>query len=120
VPSCSGTDGSNPIPSSSESGANLTSPPQAAGCIDYRVGGTLLVKPDVLVRQPPRGSRFGSPLVLSRVHWVRPEFVADANFLTRTDDNLLRQVVCEGLRPRSSSAQRLSLIEAGATMPPSQ
>jgi hypothetical protein len=40
VPSCSGTDGSNPIPSSSESGANLTSPPQAAGCIDYRVGGT--------------------------------------------------------------------------------
>jgi bifunctional non-homologous end joining protein LigD len=22
---------------------------------------------------PPRGSRFGSPLVLSRVHWVRPE-----------------------------------------------
>src|SRR6266851_2137644 len=24
---------------------------------------------------PPRGSRFGSPLVLSRVHWVRPEMV---------------------------------------------
>jgi hypothetical protein len=58
--------------------------------------------------------------VLGRVHWVRPELVADAKFLTRTDDNLLRQVVCEGLRPRSSSAQRLSLIEAGATMPPSQ
>ena len=24
---------------------------------------------------PPRTSRFGSPLVLSRVHWVRPELV---------------------------------------------
>ena len=26
---------------------------------------------------PPRTSRFGSPLVLSRVHWVRPELVAE-------------------------------------------
>jgi ATP-dependent DNA ligase len=58
--------------------------------------------------------------VLSRVHWVRPELVAEVKFLTRSADNLLRQVVYEGLRPRSSSAQRLSLIEAGATMPPSQ
>ena len=71
-------------------------------------------------RQPPRASRFGSPLVLSRVHWVRSELVADAKFLTRTDDNLVRQVVYEGLRPRSSSAQRLSLIEVGATMRPSE
>ena len=55
-------------------------------------------------RQPPRASRFGSPLVLSRVHWVRPELVADVKFLTRTDDNLLRQVVYEGLRPRSEEA----------------
>jgi ATP-dependent DNA ligase len=47
---------------------------------------------------PPRGSRFGSPLVLSRVHWVRPELVAEVKFLTWTDDNLLRQVVYEGLR----------------------
>jgi ATP-dependent DNA ligase len=31
---------------------------------------------------PPRGSRFGSPLVLSRVHWVRPEVVAEVKFLT--------------------------------------
>ena len=28
-----------------------------------------------LAEQPPRGTRFGSPLVLSRVHWVRPEMV---------------------------------------------
>jgi hypothetical protein len=42
---------------------------------------------------PPRSTRFGSPLVLSRVHWVRPEL-----FLTWTEDNLLRQVVYEELR----------------------
>jgi DNA ligase D-like protein (predicted ligase) len=47
---------------------------------------------------PPRGSRFGSPLVLSRVHWVRPELVAEVKFLTWTEDNLLRQVVYERLR----------------------
>jgi ATP-dependent DNA ligase len=47
---------------------------------------------------PTRTNRFGSPLVLSRVHWVRPELVAEVKFLTWTDDNLLRQVVYEGLR----------------------
>jgi bifunctional non-homologous end joining protein LigD len=46
----------------------------------------------------PRGTRFGSPLVLSRVHWVRPELVAEVKFLAWTEDNLLRQVVYEGLR----------------------
>ena len=29
------------------------------------------------------------PLVLSRVHWVRPELVAEVKYLTWTDDNLL-------------------------------
>jgi DNA ligase D-like protein (predicted ligase) len=47
---------------------------------------------------PPRSTRFGSPLVLSRIHWVRPELVAEVKYLTWTDDNLLRQVVYEGLR----------------------
>jgi bifunctional non-homologous end joining protein LigD len=47
---------------------------------------------------PPRSTRFGSPLVLSRVHRVRPELVAEVKFLTWTEDNLLRQVVYEGLR----------------------
>ena len=46
---------------------------------------------------PPRSTRFGSPLVLSRVHWVRPVLVAEVKFLTWTEDNLLRQVVYEGL-----------------------
>src|SRR5712691_3421407 len=47
---------------------------------------------------PPRTSRFGSPLVLSRMHEVRPELVAEVKYLTWTDDNLLRQVVYEGQR----------------------
>jgi bifunctional non-homologous end joining protein LigD len=47
---------------------------------------------------PPRSTRFGSPLVLSRVHWVRPELLVEVKFLTWTEDNLLRQVVYEGLR----------------------
>ena len=47
---------------------------------------------------PPRTSRFGSPLELSRGHWVRPELVVEVNYLTWTRDNLLRQVVYMGLR----------------------
>jgi ATP-dependent DNA ligase len=47
---------------------------------------------------PPRTSRFGSPLVLSRVHWVRPVLVAEVTYLEWTDDGLLRQVVYQGLR----------------------
>ena len=47
---------------------------------------------------PPRNSRFGSPLELSRVHWVRPELVVEVKYLAWTGDNLLRQVVYEGLR----------------------
>ena len=33
-----------------------------------------------------------------RVHWVRPELVAEVKFLTWTEDRLLRQVVYQGLR----------------------
>jgi DNA ligase D-like protein (predicted ligase) len=54
---------------------------------------------------PPRDSRFGSPLVLSRVHWVRPELVAEVKYLTWTDDNLLRQVVSERLREDKPAAE---------------
>ena len=55
---------------------------------------------------PPPDSRFGSPLVLSRVHWVRPELVAEVKYLTWTDDNLLRQVVYELLVKSPVSARR--------------
>jgi ATP-dependent DNA ligase len=54
---------------------------------------------------PPRSNRFGSPLVLSRVHWARPELVVQVKFLTWTDDNLLRQVVYEGLREDKPAAE---------------
>jgi DNA ligase D-like protein (predicted ligase) len=47
---------------------------------------------------PPKSSRFGKPLVLSRVHWVRPELVAEVTYLDWTADGLLRHVVYEGLR----------------------
>src|SRR5271170_8221426 len=55
--------------------------------------------------RPPRSTRFGSPLVLSRVHWVRPELVAEVKYLTWTEDNLLRQVVYEGLREDKPAAE---------------
>jgi bifunctional non-homologous end joining protein LigD len=51
-----------------------------------------------LENPPPRSNRFGAPLVLTRVHWVRPELVAEVKYLAWTEDNLLRQVVYEGLR----------------------
>jgi bifunctional non-homologous end joining protein LigD len=47
---------------------------------------------------PPRTSRFGSPLVLSRVHWVQPKVVVEVTFLTWTAENLLRQVAYQGVR----------------------
>jgi ATP-dependent DNA ligase len=51
-----------------------------------------------LDQAPPRSNRFGSPLVLGQVHWVRPELVVEVKYLTWTDDHLLRQVVYQGLR----------------------
>jgi ATP-dependent DNA ligase len=65
-----------------------------------------LATPDMpLDVPPPRDSRFGSPLVLSRVHWVRPKLVAEVKYLTWTDDNLLRQVVYQGLREDKPAAE---------------
>jgi hypothetical protein len=51
-----------------------------------------------LAEPPPRDSRFGSPLKLSRVHWVRPQVVVEVTYLTWTKDNLLRQVSYQGQR----------------------
>ena len=47
---------------------------------------------------PSRKTRFGSPLILSRVHWVEPKLVAEITYLTWTADNLLRHTVYVGLR----------------------
>src|SRR3984885_15997501 len=46
----------------------------------------------------PRSTRFGSPLVLSRVHWVEQVLVAEITYLTWTADGLLRHTVYVGLR----------------------
>jgi ATP-dependent DNA ligase len=47
---------------------------------------------------PPRSTRFGSPLVLSRVPWVEAKLVAEITYLTWTADNLLHQTVYVGRR----------------------
>ena len=54
---------------------------------------------------PPRTTRFGSPLVLSRVHWVEPKLVAEITYLTWTADGLLRQTVYVGLREDKPAAE---------------
>ncbi|MBV8774262.1 MAG: non-homologous end-joining DNA ligase [Deltaproteobacteria bacterium] len=58
-----------------------------------------------LAEPPPRNSRFGSPLVLSRVHWVRPEMVVEVSYLTWTEERLLRQVVYLGERQDKPAAE---------------
>jgi ATP-dependent DNA ligase len=47
---------------------------------------------------PPLSTRFGSPLVLSRVHSVEPRLVCEITYLTWTADNLLP------MRPNGRSA----------------
>ena len=54
---------------------------------------------------PPRKTRFGSPLVLSRVHWVEPQLVAEITYLTWTGDGLLRHTVYVGLRSDKPARQ---------------
>ena len=55
--------------------------------------------------RPPRSTRFGSPLVLSRVHWVEPKLVAEITYLTWTGDGLLRHTVFVGLRSDQPESQ---------------
>ncbi len=50
-----------------------------------------------LAAPPPKNTR-GKPLVLSRVHWVRPKLVAEVTYLTWAPGGLLRHVVYQGLR----------------------
>jgi ATP-dependent DNA ligase len=61
---------------------------------------------------PRRDNRFGSPLVLGRVHWMRPELVAEVKYLTWTGDDLLRQVSTKACartsqRPRCAGLCRI-------------
>jgi DNA ligase D-like protein (predicted ligase) len=47
---------------------------------------------------PPRKTRFGGTLALSKVRWVKPELVAEITYLTWGDEGLLRHTVFVGLR----------------------
>lgn len=47
---------------------------------------------------PPTTSRFGQPLNLARVHWLKPELVCEVKFLGWTADAQLREVIFVGLR----------------------
>jgi bifunctional non-homologous end joining protein LigD len=73
-----------------------------------RLAGVLapLHVPKMPLAEPlPRDSRFGSPLKLSRVHWVRPEVVIGVTYLTWTEDNLLRQVSYQAQREDKPAMQ---------------
>jgi ATP-dependent DNA ligase len=73
-------------------------------------------KTSSLSAPPPRSTRFGSPLVLSRVHWVEPVLVAEITYLTWTADNLLRHTVYVGLRedkPADQVRREAAVILAG-------
>ena len=58
-----------------------------------------------LAAPPPRDNRFGSPLKLSRVHWVRPEVVVEVTYLTWTEGGLLRAVSYQGQREDKPARQ---------------
>ena len=70
-------------------------------------------KTSALSVPPPRSTRFGSPLVLSRVHWVEPTLVAEITYLTWTADNLLRHTVYVGLREDKPADQVRQETERG-------
>ena len=56
---------------------------------------------------PPKETRFGGKLALSRVHWVRRDLVAEITYLRWVEDGLLRHTVFvasnEDKRARSSA-----------------
>ena len=63
------------------------------------------------------GAAWERGAIVSRVHWVRLELVAEVKFLTWTDDNLLRQVVYEGLhedKPAAEVGRPMPYPKAGA------
>ena len=69
------------------------------------LGGVIPRKTSPLSAPPPRSTRFGSPLILSRVHWVEPKLVAEITYLTWTTDGLLRHTVYVGLREDKQADQ---------------
>jgi ATP-dependent DNA ligase len=89
----------------------LTKPPQRVADRPRRsqalhlTGGQHRRQPRALRDKVPRKTRFGSPLIMSRVHWVELKHVAEITYLTWTADNLLRQTVYVGLREDNPAEQ---------------
>jgi len=50
-----------------------------------------------LTEKPHTSGRFGKPLELDRVHWVKPELVVAVRYTDWTAENLLRHGVYQGL-----------------------
>jgi len=59
---------------------------------------------DAVSPSPRKTSHFGSPLELSRVHWVRPELVVQVKYVAWADQGFMRQVIYQGVRERHASA----------------
>ena len=72
-----------------------------------------------LDQPPPRETRFGSPLELSRVHWVRPKVVVEVAYLTWTEAGLLRAVSYQGQRTDKPAREVVLPHIAGETHPES-
>lgn len=79
----------------------------------YGILKPLEIKKMPLSEPPPRGGRFGSPLKLSEVTWVKPQFVAQVRYLTWTADGLMRQVVYLGLREDKPAREVVRARPAG-------
>ena len=62
---------------------------------------------------PPRDNRFGSPLKLSKVHWVRPVEVVEVTYLAWTEGGLLRAVLYQGQREDKPARQVMRSIPHG-------
>ncbi|MBY0318590.1 MAG: hypothetical protein K2X72_07680 [Reyranella sp.] len=78
-----------------------------------RLAGVLkpLAIPKMALAEPlPGDSHFGSPLKLSKVHWVKPELVVEVTYLTWTEDNLLRQVSYQAQREDKTARQVVRAI----------
>jgi bifunctional non-homologous end joining protein LigD len=59
---------------------------------------------------PSRETRFGSPLELSRVRWVRPQVVVEVTYLTWTEAGLLRAVSYQGQREDKAAREVLRAV----------
>ena len=68
-----------------------------------------------MIAPPPRESRFGSPLQLSKVHWVRPQVVVEVTYLTWTEEKLLRHVAYLGQREDKPARQVVRSVPQAAS-----